>query len=133
MVQVFRHVQTHLSASSPNVFVVEDEVLTRMSMASALRHIGLTVLELHDADEAIRVIDAGLVPDALLTDIWMPGSIDGLRLASYLNVLFPDMKVFVTSGYVREQDFRLSLTFIGKPFDPDHVAQRIKTALSPMS
>jgi len=102
-------------------------------MASALRHIGLTVLELHDADEAIRVIDAGLVPDALLTDIWMPGSIDGLRLASYLNVLFPDMKVFVTSGYVREQDFRLSLTFIGKPFDPDHVAQRIKTALSPMS
>lgn len=131
--QVFRRAETKLSASSPNVFVVEDEVLTRMSVAGALRHIGLTVLELHDADEAIRVIEEGMVPDALLTDIWMPGSIDGLRLASYLDVLFPDMKVFVTSGYVREQDFRLSLTFIGKPFDPDHVARKIKMALTPLS
>lgn len=117
------------SAQAPNVLVVEDEVLTRMAVGSALRDIGLTALELHDADEAIGVIDAGIVPDALLTDIWMPGSIDGLKLALYLETMFPSMKVFVTSGHVLKHEFELPLTFFAKPFDPDHVAREIKAAL----
>lgn len=109
--------------------MVEDEVLTRMAVGVALRDIGLSALELHDADEALRVIDAGIVPDALLTDIKMPGSINGLRLAVYLETMFPDMKIFVTSGHILESDFRLPLTFIPKPFDPDQVARDIKDAL----
>jgi CheY-like chemotaxis protein len=117
------------AAKAPNVLVVEDEVLTRMAIGVALRDIGLTALELHDADEALQVIDAGVVPDALLTDIRMPGSIDGLRLAIYLETMFPSMKVFVTSGHVLEEDFKLPLTFIPKPFDPDHIAREIKNAL----
>lgn len=116
-------------AQAPNVLVVEDEVLTRMAIGGALRDIGLTALELHDADEALRVIEAGIVPDALLTDIWMPGSIDGLELAIYLRTMFPNIKLFVTSGHVHEQEFQLPLTFFEKPFDPDHVARRIKAAL----
>ena len=117
------------SIPQPNVLVVEDEVMTRMAVGAALRDVGLTALELHDADEALRVIDAGIVPDAILTDIRMPGSIDGLRLAIYLETMFPEMKVFVTSGHVLEEEFRLPLTFIPKPFDPDHVAREIKKAL----
>lgn len=116
-------------AQAPNVLVVEDEVLTRMAIGCALRDIGLSALELHDADEALRVIEAGIIPDALLTDIWMPGSIDGLRLAVYLETMFPSMKVFVTSGHVLEHEFELPLTFFPKPFDPDHVAREIKASL----
>lgn len=114
---------------APNVLIVEDEVLTRMALGAALRDIGLSALELHDADEALKVIDAGIVPDALLTDIWMPGSIDGLKLAVYLETMFPSMKVFVTSGHVLEQEFELPLPFFAKPFNPDHVAREIKAAL----
>jgi two-component system, response regulator PdtaR len=117
------------ASQAPNVLVVEDEVLTRMAVGAALRDVGLTALELHDADEALRVIDAGIVPDAILTDIRMPGSIDGLRLAIYLETMFPQMKVFVTSGHVLEEEFKLPLTFIPKPFDPDQVARKIKKAL----
>ncbi len=126
--QSAQHTQSS-TAPSPNVLVVEDEVLTRMAIGVALRDIGLSALELHDADEALRVIDAGIVPDALLTDIKMPGSINGLRLAVYLETMFPDMKIFVTSGHILEADFHLPLTFIPKPFDPDQVAREIKDAL----
>lgn len=117
------------TAQAPNVLVVEDEVLTRMAVGAALRDAGLTALELHDADEALAVIDAGIVPDAILTDIRMPGSIDGLKLAIYLETMFPHMKVFVTSGHVLEKEFTLPLTFIPKPFDPDQVAHEIRNAL----
>lgn len=100
-----------------------------MAIGCALRDIGLTALELHDADEALRVIEAGIIPEALLTDIWMPGSIDGLRLAVYLETLFPNMKIFVTSGHVLEHEFELPLTFFAKPFHPDDVARQIKACL----
>lgn len=116
--------------TAPNVLVVEDEVMTRMALGAALREIGLTALELHDADEALRVIDAGIVPDAILTDIHMPGSVDGLRLAVYLEAMFPAMKVFVTSAHVLQSEFELPLTFIPKPFDPDQVAREIKHRLT---
>ena len=115
---------------APNVLVVEDEVITRMCLGVAMRDIGLTALELHDADEALRVIDAGIVPDALFTDIHMPGSIDGLRLAVYMQTMFPGMKVFVTSGHLLASEFELPLTFIAKPFDPDCIAREIKRALT---
>lgn len=117
------------AAQPPNVLVVEDEVLTRMALGVALRDAGLSALELHDADEALRVIDAGIVPDAILTDIRMPGSIDGLKLAIYLETMFPEMKIFVTSGHLLEEEFQLPLTFIPKPFDPDRVARDIRNAL----
>jgi DNA-binding NtrC family response regulator len=123
-----KEIQT-ATTQAPNVLVVEDEVMTRMAVGAALRGVGLTALELHDADEALRVIDAGIVPDAILTDIRMPGSIDGLKLAIYLETMFPQMKVFVTSGHVLEEEFQLPLTFIPKPFDPDQVAREIKKAL----
>jgi two-component system, response regulator PdtaR len=116
-------------AKPPSVFVVEDEVLIRMAMGEALRKIGLTAIELRDADEALQVINGGIVPDALFTDIRMPGSIDGLHLAVYLETLFPAMKVFVTSGHVVQGDIRLRLNFISKPFDFDQVARKIKRAL----
>jgi CheY-like chemotaxis protein len=117
------------SAKAPTVLVVEDEVMTRMAVGAALRDIGLTALELHDADEALRVVHEGIVPDAILTDIHMPGSIDGLRLAVYLETMFPEMKVFVTSGVILESEFQLPLTFIPKPFDPEDVARGIKSAI----
>lgn len=114
---------------APSVLVVEDEPLTRVAMGMALRDVGLIALELHDADEALRIVRAGIVPDALLTDIRMPGSIDGLRLAVYLEAMFPSMMVFITSGNTLHPASRLRFNFIPKPFDPDQAAQDIKQAL----
>src|SRR5690242_2242869 len=90
------------ATSGFSIFVVEDEVLIRMALGASLRDLGFTVYELHDADEALAVIEAGKEPNALVTDIMMPGSIDGVKLAIYLQTMFPALNVFVTSGQITE-------------------------------
>lgn len=110
------------------VLVVEDEVLIRMATADALRQSGFKVVEACDADEALEIIHAQLIPDALLTDIRLPGSMDGLQLAALLESTFPDMLVFVSSGLITRSDLRLSLRFLPKPFDPELAASEIGRA-----
>ncbi|QGZ96371.1 response regulator [Terricaulis silvestris] len=113
----------------PIVLVVEDEPLIRMAMAAAFRRAGLTVIEACDAAEALDIVHTGVEPDALLTDILMPGPIDGLRLAALLEATFPSMEVFVSSGYLSGSDLKLRLNFIPKPTEPDAVARAIKYVL----
>jgi len=111
--------------------VVEDEVLIRMAMAAALRELDLSVAEARDATEALNIIHAGFVPDALLTDIRLPGRMDGLRLAALLESLFPNLKVFLTSGHMASSDLRLPMNFLEKPIHPRDAARHIKRALRP--
>lgn len=112
------------------VLVVEDEVLIRMAMANALRRLGLVAIEASSADEAMDVIHAGLRPDAVLTDILMPGAMDGLHLAALLEWLFPGLPVFVMSAVMEREDLRLRLNFLPKPIDSSDVARTIADALS---
>jgi two-component system, response regulator PdtaR len=111
------------------VLVVEDEVLIRMALAQALRERGLAVIEARDADEAMDVVTAGFVPDALFTDIRMPGSVDGLQLAALLESYFPQMPVFISSAYVTREDIRLKMNFMAKPLDPYLAARVIEDAI----
>jgi CheY-like chemotaxis protein len=82
-----------------SVLLVEDEVLTRLSIADELRLAGITVLEAANADEASTVLSThadwvGVV----LTDIQMPGSMDGLALVKHVRNRYPDVKVVVLSA-----------------------------------
>jgi DNA-binding response OmpR family regulator len=82
-----------------SVLLVEDEVLVRLSIADELRQAGLTVLEAANADEASTVLEShaqrvGLV----LTDIQMPGRIDGSGLVRVVRERYPDVRVIVLSG-----------------------------------
>jgi CheY-like chemotaxis protein len=116
--------------SSPTVLVVEDEVLIRMAVSQALRERGLAVIEACSAAEAMDVIHSGFVPDALFTDIRMPGTVDGLQLAALLESYFPTMPVFISSAYVRREDIRLGINFMPKPVDPYIAARVIEDAIT---
>jgi CheY-like chemotaxis protein len=111
------------------VLVVEDEVLIRMAMAQAIRELGLRVVEASNAEEALDLVHSGVVPDALFTDIRMPGALDGLHLAALLEFYFPQMRVFITSGRVMGADLRLRMNFMAKPIDPQMAALEIKGSL----
>ena len=114
----------------PLVMVVEDEVLIRMAVAAALRNVGLHALEARDADEALTIIHAGIIPDVLFTDVRMPGSMDGLKLAALLESMFPDMHIIVSSAYIGRTDLKMSVNFIAKPLDPAIVARIVKKVLN---
>lgn len=115
------------------VMVVEDEVLIRMAMAEALRRFGFVAIEASSADEAMDIAHAGVVPDALLTDIRMPGMMDGLHLAALFEVLFPGLPVFVTSAVMAPEDLKLRLNFMPKPIDPNRIARTIADVLGQRS
>lgn len=82
----------------PTILLVEDEVLIRMSMADALRGAGFAVVEAANADEALSILNVSVGIDLVMTDIRMPGSIDGLGLAAKLRESRPELKLVIVSG-----------------------------------
>lgn len=84
------------------VLVVEDEALVRLVVADALVEAGCpTVLEAGDADEAVALLEAHPGIGAVITDIDMPGSADGLGLAGIVRSRWPRVPVLLTSGRIR--------------------------------
>jgi two-component system, response regulator PdtaR len=90
-----------MSLHTVSVLVVEDDGLIRMSLVEELENAGFVVLEAGNADEAITTIEANPYVDAVFTDIDMPGSMDGLKLAKFLHQTRPDLAIMLTSGYLK--------------------------------
>jgi len=81
------------------VLVVEDELLIRMSLVLYLADEGFEVFEAGNADEAIAILEAQPGIRILFTDIDMPGSMDGLKLAAAVRDRWPPIRIVVTSGH----------------------------------
>jgi CheY-like chemotaxis protein len=108
----------------PRVLVVEDEVLIRMMMSESLRQAGCEVVEASDAEEALAVAPE---PDVLVTDVKMPGAVDGLELASRMRRARPDLKVVITSGHALAQNAAgLADVFLPKPFALEQLVCRVR-------
>ena len=103
------------------VLVVEDEILTRMSIADHLTDCGFTVLEATDADQAIAILNTRPDVRILFTDIDMPGSMDGLKLAAAVRDRWPPVKIVVTSGHHRLGPGQIPAEslFFRKPYNPE--------------
>lgn len=104
--------------SQPMILVVEDEPLIRMDIVDMVRQLGFSTLEARDADEAISTL-MDEPPDivAVLTDIDMPGSMDGLRLARMVRDRWPPCKLLIVSGrhQLTENDLPEGARFLPKP------------------
>lgn len=98
--------QSRIRLASPppgngeRVLVVEDEFLLRMMMTEYLEELNFQVIPALSGDEALEILDAGHEVDLLLTDIVMPGRVDGFELASRVRKRFPNIPVIYTSGYI---------------------------------
>jgi CheY-like chemotaxis protein len=113
--------------SLPVLLVVEDEVLTRFLVAEALRAAGFAVIEAANADEALEVLATATPVDVLITDVEMPGSIDGLGLAPLARSARPHLRIVIASGCVgTDAAVEVADLFIRKPYDPEHVVWRVQ-------
>ena len=99
------------------VLVVEDEPLIRLGLASAIEEAGYDVAEAANASEAIRVLERDRV-ELVLTDVDMPGGMDGIRLAHYVRDRWPPVQLIVISGKVGVKPGELppGARFVGKPY-----------------
>jgi CheY-like chemotaxis protein len=113
------------------ILIVENEALIRIELAAQLADMGLRVLVASDADEAIALLDTERDIAVLLTDLTMPGSMDGLRLAHHVRNRWPPIKIVATSGRLGAGIGGLPLgsTFVAKPYSPETLRQAIAPLL----
>src|SRR5712671_4931218 len=84
----------------PTVLVVEDEMLLRMRAVEIVEDAGFTPLEAVNADDALVLLEAHSDIELLFTDIQMPGSMNGLKLAHAVHERWPSIKIILVSGQV---------------------------------
>ncbi|HEV7283761.1 MAG TPA: response regulator, partial [Kaistia sp.] len=88
-----------ISNGPPVILVVEDEGLVRMAAADDLVEAGFKVIEAANADQAIQMLETHPEITILFTDIDMPGSMDGIRLAHAVRERWPPVKLVLVSGH----------------------------------
>ena len=106
------------SPKRPVVLIVEDEFLLRMDAADMIAAAGFEVVEAGNADQAIEMLEARRDITVVFTDIQMPGSMDGLKLARAVRGRWPPIKIVATSGHVNvgETDLPEGGRFLPKPY-----------------
>jgi two-component system, response regulator PdtaR len=106
------------------ILIVEDEFLLRAEAAAFMEDAGFNVYEAGDADAAIALLELHKDIQAVFTDIHMPGSMDGLRLAHYVRGRWPPVKLIITSGHARPlaEEMPTGSGFVGKPYHLEKVA-----------
>jgi len=128
------------SASKPNppfatprncILVVEDEILIRMMVSDELRDAGFHVIEACDADEALTILRS-VVPDLIVSDIRMPGSLDGLGLLAAVRESFPMLPVIITSSHLPSAApvCDSATQFVAKPYRPEGIIKAVRGELA---
>jgi CheY-like chemotaxis protein len=107
----------------PVVLIVEDEFLLRMNAVDMIQAAGFDVVEAANADEAIDILEARPDITVVFTDIQMPGSMDGLKLAHAVRGRWPPIKIVATSGHVSvtQKDLPDGGRFLPKPYSPHEI------------
>ncbi len=116
------------------ILVVEDEPDVRNFAVEALGELGYRVLDAQDGSQALRILDAHREVALLLTDVGLPGGMNGRQLADEARRRRADLKVMFTSGYARNaivHHGRLDagVGLITKPFAYAELAAKVRHVL----
>jgi two-component sensor histidine kinase len=112
-----------MAASKPaplrTVLVVEDEMMLRMRAVDMVEDAGFTSVEAVNADDALAILESRSDVELLFTDIQMPGSMDGLKLANAVHERWPLIKIILVSGQLKltDEDKPADSRFFGKPLE----------------
>ena len=120
-------------SGTEKVLVVDDEEQVRQVVAEMLAEHGYDVESATTPEDAIRMVEGGLRPDVLVTDVVMP-KLGGPELAARLVELHPDLRVVLISGYTEHgllaaEALSRSALFLRKPFTAEQLASAVRVAL----
>lgn len=111
------------------ILLVEDDVLERMSLADQLRSAGYVVLEAWNADEALDLLNRNGV-QVVLSDIRLPGRMDGVELAHVIREQNPRIKIVLASGQSFSTRHWFDTDgFFPKPYNAVRLIEHIKRLL----
>lgn len=115
--------------SKPIVLVVEDEMVLRMRAVDIVEDAGFEPVEAVSADQAIEILESRDDISLLFTDIQMPGSIDGLKLAHATHARWPHIKIILVSGQIKvtDADKPDDSRFFPKPLEIEQMVQELQS------
>jgi two-component system, response regulator PdtaR len=110
------------------ILIVEDETFVKYYLEEILEYAGYQVVSAANADEAIEILEPRNDIRVLITDINMPGSMDGLRLAAAVKDRWPPIKIIVATGKEapRREEMPMDSQFLPKPYAPDRVLAAVR-------
>jgi CheY-like chemotaxis protein len=111
----------------PTVLVVEDDFFIRDLVSEELQTAGFSVVEVGDADAAISILETRHDIHLVFTDIDMPGSMDGLKLAAAVRDRWPPVHIVITTGKARPMVIPANALFIPKPYLGKTVVSAMQT------
>jgi PAS domain S-box-containing protein len=128
-------VEAPRAAAGETVLVVDDEPTVRMLIADALKDSGYHVIEAEEAAAGLKVLRSSAKVDLLITDLVLPGGINGRQLADEARAARPGLRVLFITGYAENALFgngqlEPGMQVVTKPFAMDALVKRIKDALA---
>jgi PAS domain S-box-containing protein len=113
------------------VLVVDDEPSVRMLVNEVLEELGYNTLEAKDGASGLKILESGRRVDLLITDVGLPGGMNGRQLADAGLVALPDLKVLFITGYaesavIGQGRLKRGMHVVTKPFSLETLGQRIK-------
>jgi CheY-like chemotaxis protein len=117
------------------VLIVEDEILVRLSISAYLRECGFRVIEAMNEDEAIIVLsEPDMKIDTVLSDVEMPGTMDGFGLSQWMRANTPDIPIILAGSPARAADAAGDLCesgpMLAKPYEPKILLDQIRRILA---
>ena len=111
----------------PTILIVEDEPIVRYYEAQLAEGAGFVTIEANDANEALRKLDNEETINILLTDVDMPGPVDGLELANIVRDRWPEVRIVVVSAHVDSSDpgTRDEIVYLRKPFTQEELVSTL--------
>jgi two-component system, response regulator PdtaR len=109
------------------VLVVEDEFLSRLHAVNLVEDAGYKAVEASNAEEAIAILEARKDIRIVFTDVDMPGTMDGLKLAHAIRTRWPPIELIVTSGHfnLSDADMPERGRFFSKPYRDQDITSAI--------
>ena len=112
------------------ILIVEDDQLLRLLTVDIVEAAGFVALQADNADEAVTVLEARSDIALLLTDINMPGSMDGLKLAHAVRHRWPPIKIIVVSSRVPDSVLPTDSRFFAKPYHGEELISEIQSLMA---
>jgi PAS domain S-box-containing protein len=115
--------------TSHTILVVDDEPSIRMLLTDALEEIGFSVIEAHDGPTGLRTLQSNATIDLLITDVGLPGGMNGRQLVDAARLTRPDLKVLFITGYAENAiigngQLAPGMQVLTKPFVVETLASR---------
>jgi two-component system, response regulator PdtaR len=111
----------------PTILVVEDEPFIRMSTVTTLEDEGFSVLQAQNSAEALDILSRHPEVNILITDVRMPGLMDGLALVARVQIDYPAIRSIVVSGNTSAEQASNAgaLGFVAKPYLAQTILQAV--------